>query len=125
MILIYDSTKVAVIPTSVTAAFYLLLKNEGIVHMCFFVDNVQEEFERINKLGYNSFKIKNGEIVYKVEDGYLLLYVDVDWMDNIYIPHLKLLNSTQNHIIIIAIQASGGIGCENRRAGYDGTLESI
>ncbi|ERI94550.1 glyoxalase family protein [Clostridiales bacterium oral taxon 876 str. F0540] len=45
--------------------------NEGIVHMCFFVDNVQEEFERIKKLGYNSFKIKNGEIVYKVEDGYL------------------------------------------------------
>lgn len=39
--------------------------------MCFFVDNVQEEFERINKLGYNNFKIKNGEIVYKVEDGYL------------------------------------------------------
>lgn len=43
----------------------------------------------------------------------------------IYILHLKLLNSTQNHIIIIAIQASGGIGCENRRSGYDGTLEFI
>lgn len=45
--------------------------NEGIVHMCLLVDNVQEEFERIKKLGYSSFKIKNGEIVYKVEDGYL------------------------------------------------------
>ncbi|WP_130807088.1 VOC family protein [Senegalia massiliensis] len=45
--------------------------NEGIVHMCFLVDNVQEEFDRIKKLGYENFKIKNGEIVYKVEDGYL------------------------------------------------------
>ncbi len=45
--------------------------NEGIVHMCFLVDNVQEEFDRIKKLGYTNFKIKNGEIVYKVEDGYL------------------------------------------------------
>jgi glyoxylase I family protein len=45
--------------------------NEGIVHMCFLVDNVQEEFDRIKKLGYTNFKIKNEEIVYKVEDGYL------------------------------------------------------
>lgn len=45
--------------------------NEGIVHMCFLVDNVLEELDRIKKLGYNSFKIKDGEIVYKVEDGYL------------------------------------------------------
>ncbi|MBF8983103.1 VOC family protein [Lutibacter sp. B2] len=45
--------------------------NEGIVHICFFVDHVQEEFNRIKKLGYTSFKIKNGEEIYKVEDGYL------------------------------------------------------
>ena len=45
--------------------------NEGIVHMCFVVDHVQEEFNRIKKLGYTSFKIKNGEEIYKVEDGYL------------------------------------------------------
>lgn len=45
--------------------------NEGIVHMCFLVDNVQQEFDRIKKLGYTNFKIKNGEIVYKVEGGYL------------------------------------------------------
>lgn len=38
--------------------------NEGIVHMCFLVDNVQEEFDRIKKLGYENFKIKNGEIIY-------------------------------------------------------------
>ncbi|NMM64789.1 VOC family protein [Clostridium sp. P21] len=45
--------------------------NEGIVHMCFLVDNVKEEFNRIKKLGYTNFKIKNGEEIYKVEDGYL------------------------------------------------------
>lgn len=45
--------------------------NKGIVHICFLVDSVQEEFNRIKKLGYNSFKIKNGEIIYKVEAGYL------------------------------------------------------
>lgn len=45
--------------------------NEGIVHMCFFVEDVKKELERIKSLGYNSFKIKNGEILYKVEDGYL------------------------------------------------------
>ena len=45
--------------------------NEGIVHLCFLVDNFFEEIERIQQLGYEHFKIKNGEIVYKVEDGYL------------------------------------------------------
>ncbi|RXI47258.1 VOC family protein [Clostridium tetani] len=45
--------------------------NEGIVHMCFLVDNVQEEFERIKKLGYTNFKNKNGQEIYKVEDGFL------------------------------------------------------
>ncbi|MBU3102278.1 MULTISPECIES: VOC family protein [Clostridium] len=45
--------------------------DQGIVHICFLVDNVQEEFDRIKKLGYTNFKIKNGEEVYKVEGGYL------------------------------------------------------
>ncbi|MFL0266974.1 VOC family protein [Candidatus Clostridium radicumherbarum] len=45
--------------------------NEGIVHMCFLVDNVNQEFDRIKKLGYTNFRIKNGEEIYKVEDGYL------------------------------------------------------
>lgn len=45
--------------------------NEGIVHMCFLVENVQEEYERIRSLGYTSFKCKNGKEIYKVEDGYL------------------------------------------------------
>ena len=45
--------------------------NEGIVHMCFLVDNVRDEFHRIAQLGYSNFKIKNGEKIYKVEDSYL------------------------------------------------------
>lgn len=45
--------------------------NEGIVHMCFLVDNVHQEFDRIKELGYTNFKTKNGEEIYKVEDGYL------------------------------------------------------
>lgn len=45
--------------------------NEGPVHICFMVDNVQSEFDRIKKLGYTDFKIKNGQIIYKVEDGFL------------------------------------------------------
>lgn len=40
--------------------------NSGIVHMAFMVDSVEEEYERIKSLGYNDFKVKNGEIVYKV-----------------------------------------------------------
>lgn len=45
--------------------------NAGIVHMCFEVDSVKEEYTRIKNLGYKNFKVKNGEEVYKVEDGYL------------------------------------------------------
>lgn len=41
--------------------------NSGPVHMGFLVDNVENEYERIKKLGYDNFKIKNGEIIYKVE----------------------------------------------------------
>lgn len=45
--------------------------SEGIVHMCFLVDNVQEEFNRIKNLGYNNFRVKNNEVIYKVEDSFL------------------------------------------------------
>lgn len=47
-------------------------KNEGIVHLCFLVDNVQEEYSRITSLGYNNFKLKNNKVIYEVEDGKLL-----------------------------------------------------
>ncbi|WP_270564119.1 VOC family protein [Clostridium beijerinckii] len=45
--------------------------SEGIVHMCFLVNNVQEEFNRIKNLGYNNFRVKNNEVIYKVEDSFL------------------------------------------------------
>ena len=45
--------------------------NAGIVHMCFTVDSVKEEFDRIKSLGYTNFKVKNGQEIYKVVDGYL------------------------------------------------------
>ena len=45
--------------------------NAGIVHMCFTVDSVKEEFDRIKGLGYTNFKVKNGQEIYKVVDGYL------------------------------------------------------
>lgn len=45
--------------------------NEGIVHMCFLVDNVEEEYKRIKNLGYTNFKNKEGKEIYKVENGYL------------------------------------------------------
>lgn len=40
--------------------------NEGIVHLCFMVDNIDFELEKIKKLGYTNFKIKNNEIMYNV-----------------------------------------------------------
>jgi glyoxylase I family protein len=45
--------------------------NAGIVHMCFSVDSVEEEYKRIKSLGYNDFKVKNDQEIYLVEDGYL------------------------------------------------------
>jgi glyoxylase I family protein len=45
--------------------------NEGIVHMCFLVDDVKTELDRIKNLGYSNFKLKDGEELYKVVDGYL------------------------------------------------------
>jgi glyoxylase I family protein len=40
--------------------------NAGPVHMAFMVDDVEQEYERIKSLGYNDFKLKNGQVVYKV-----------------------------------------------------------
>lgn len=45
--------------------------NEGPVHMGFIVDNVKNEYNRIKSLGYDNFKTKNNEIVYKVQGEYL------------------------------------------------------
>lgn len=43
----------------------------GIVHMCFKVDNVNKELDRLIKSGFTDFKLKNGAILYNVENGYL------------------------------------------------------
>lgn len=40
--------------------------NAGPVHLAFMVDDVEAEYERIKTLGYKDFKLKNGEVVYKV-----------------------------------------------------------
>jgi glyoxylase I family protein len=45
--------------------------NEGIVHLCFLVDNVQEELDSIKNLGYTNIKVKNGQELYRVENGYI------------------------------------------------------
>lgn len=46
--------------------------NKGLVHFCFRVDDVDQEYQRIKNLGYNDFKNKNGQHVYSVEGGKLL-----------------------------------------------------
>ncbi len=43
----------------------------GIAHMCFLVDDVNQEMDRLSKLGFRNFMVKNGAILYKVEKGYL------------------------------------------------------
>lgn len=45
--------------------------NEGIVHMCFFVDNIHSKYEKIKSCGYTKFKLKNDKEIYKVENGFL------------------------------------------------------
>ncbi|ENZ29534.1 hypothetical protein HMPREF1084_04175 [Clostridium butyricum 60E.3] len=45
--------------------------NEGIVHMCFFVDNIHSEYEKIKSCGYTKFKLKNDKEIYKVENRFL------------------------------------------------------
>lgn len=47
----------------------------GIAHICFMVDSVHGEYERIRKLGYDNFKDKNGEHVYYVGDTCLMKIV--------------------------------------------------
>jgi len=47
------------------------LNNTGIVHMCFKVDNLNQELDRLSKAGFKNFMVKSGAILYKVENGYL------------------------------------------------------
>ncbi len=41
------------------------------INMCFLVNDIEEEYNRIISLGYNNFKVKNGEIIYNIEGGKL------------------------------------------------------
>ncbi|WP_319205566.1 VOC family protein [uncultured Ilyobacter sp.] len=45
--------------------------SSGPVHLSFLVENVQKAYNKIKSQGYSDFKVKNGEEIYKVEDGYL------------------------------------------------------
>ncbi|MGE7766881.1 VOC family protein [Peribacillus sp. NPDC096540] len=44
--------------------------NEGIVHLCLWVENLEQEVERLKEKNI-SFICKNGEIIYQVENGHL------------------------------------------------------
>ena len=46
-------------------------RSEGIVHFCIYADNIQDEYQRLKKLGFSNFLSKNGEDIYRVENGYL------------------------------------------------------
>jgi Lactoylglutathione lyase and related lyases len=45
--------------------------NSGPVHMCFLVEDLKKEYEGLKSMGYSNFKMKNGQEIYKVENGYL------------------------------------------------------
>ena len=44
--------------------------SEGLVHFCLWVENLQQEVERLKELN-SDFILKNGEIIYYVENGCL------------------------------------------------------
>lgn len=46
-------------------------RGEGIVHFCICADNIQNEYQRLKRLGFSNFLRKNGEDIYMVENGYL------------------------------------------------------
>lgn len=45
--------------------------NEGIVHFCIYIYDIQNEYHRLKQLGCSSFLSKNGEDIYTVEGGHL------------------------------------------------------
>lgn len=44
----------------------------GLVHLCFYVQDLDAEYERLKSIGFNGFKQKNGLDIYVVEGGKLL-----------------------------------------------------
>ncbi len=49
--------------------------NKGLVHFCFFVDDLDDEYKRIKSLGFQNFKRKQEQDIYTVEGGRLLKLV--------------------------------------------------
>jgi len=49
----------------------LKLSNEEPMHISFLVENVENAYKEIKSKGYNNFKLKNGEEIYKGENCYL------------------------------------------------------
>lgn len=45
--------------------------SKGIVHLAYWVDDIQKEYMRIRDLGYGRFKAKDGADIYSVEGGRL------------------------------------------------------
>lgn len=45
--------------------------NMGLVHMCFLVDNIEGELEKIKNKGFTDFKMKGKEEIYTVGNGKL------------------------------------------------------
>jgi len=47
------------------------LKQTGIVHVCFIVDNLAAAVDMLLNKGFTSFRKKDDKVMYKVKDGYL------------------------------------------------------
>jgi glyoxylase I family protein len=44
---------------------------EGIVHFCFYVEDLRWTYQQILDAGHRAFKLKDGKAIYRVEDGFL------------------------------------------------------
>lgn len=44
---------------------------EGIVHFCFYVEDLRWAYQQIVDAGHSNFKRKDGKAIYRVEDGFL------------------------------------------------------
>jgi glyoxylase I family protein len=61
--------------------------NNGPVHLCFMVGDIQKEYEYIKQKGCNSFKLKNGKEIYSIENSSLFKIkapegTEIEYRDN-------------------------------------------
>lgn len=40
--------------------------SQGIAHLCFLIENVETEYQRLTRLNFHEFLPKNGEVIYQV-----------------------------------------------------------